>query len=73
MVDPCGPALNVERRFESRCFYNHKMKTKNCEACGDEGVCWVLEPCPECDKGKKIKKIEKQITKDLKKNKIKVE
>lgn len=42
----------------------------NCKTCGDEGVCWVLSPCPECPEGKRIKKIGVRVTKNLKTNKI---
>ncbi len=42
-----------------------------CESCSDEGVCWVLIPCPDCKEGKKVKKIGDTITKNLVNNKLK--
>ncbi len=47
-------------------------KNKKCESCGGEGVCWVLSPCPDCDEGKRVKKIGKQVTKNINNNKIKI-
>lgn len=52
---------------------NEKAKKKEeCKTCGDEGVAWLLSPCPDCDEGKKVKKIGERITKNLRTNKIRV-
>ena len=28
-----------------------------CKECNDEGVLWILSPCPCCEKGKYVKKL----------------
>lgn len=47
------------------------MEKCNCNTCGDEGVAWVLTPCPDCKEGKRVKKIGEQVTKNILNNKIK--
>ena len=37
-----------------------KQKIK-CKDCDDEGVLWVLEPCPHCEKGYEVSTINDQI------------
>lgn len=46
-------------------------KKKVCETCSNEGVAWLLSPCPNCKEGSRVKKIGERITKNLKNNKIK--
>jgi len=36
-----------------------------CKTCGDEGVAWLLSPCPDCKEGKRIKDIGDRITKSM--------
>lgn len=37
------------------------MSKKKCKTCDDEGVCWVLESCPDCEKGYQVSNINDQI------------
>lgn len=48
-----------------------KTKKKVCETCENEGVAWLLSPCPDCDEGRKVKKIGDRVTKNLITKKIK--
>jgi len=36
-----------------------------CKTCGNEGVCWLLQPCPDCNEGRRVKRIGDRITKDV--------
>lgn len=50
---------------------NQRTKKKVCGTCGNEGVAWLLSPCPDCDEGRKVKKIGDRVTKSLITKKIK--
>lgn len=41
-------------------------KSPSCDTCGNEGVVWLLSPCPDCKEGKKVKQIGKGYVQSLK-------
>lgn len=41
-----------------------------CKTCDDEGITWLLTPCPDCKKGKQVNEIGERITKNLKTKEI---
>ena len=38
------------------------MDKKKCDTCDDEGVCWVLEACPDCEKGYQVSHINQKFS-----------
>ena len=44
------------------------MKKEKCITCDDEGVCWLLSPCPDCKEGRKVDKIGKKLREKFKKS-----
>lgn len=41
-----------------------------CKTCNNEGVAWLLSPCPDCKEGKKVKSIGDRLTKTISGKKI---